>query len=253
FTETFIGTSEYSKRCVLTNPEALRFHYSKSTSELSAYATEPLIFTNSALGYIIRVDLAGYRYSQNTHYLYFKIYPFFQEMQSETAADAKRWKKNRQYVYTGSQMHFLRSLYRHRSAQEGFEISTTDIKISPDNQSIQTKTTRLVSDTEILHAADTAMAILYFFQPLEVVYKNKTEPVEYLQATGRGQSYNMITRSQSSTPAEPVRSSMELTDRQPMPVFSNGAIYDSNLLVRGFLAWWNKMATMLPLDYDPAK
>jgi len=34
-------------------------------------------------------------------------------------------------------------------------------------------------------------------------------------------------------------------------VYKNGAIKNDDLLVTGYFAWLNKMATSLPFDYDP--
>jgi hypothetical protein len=42
-----------------------------------------------------------------------------------------------------------------------------------------------------------------------------------------------------------------LTDHMPVEVYRNGAIKNDDLLINGYFAWWNKMATSLPLDYEP--
>jgi hypothetical protein len=57
FLESFIGTSANSFNCTIKNKEVLHFRNSKKNNELSAFADEPLIIENKALGYTLKYQL----------------------------------------------------------------------------------------------------------------------------------------------------------------------------------------------------
>ncbi|MBO9681406.1 MAG: carboxypeptidase-like regulatory domain-containing protein, partial [Flavisolibacter sp.] len=122
FVESFIGTSSLAKDCRIKNTKVIKFRHSKTKNELSAFADEPLIIENRALGYTIRYQMEAFQYDFKTGYLLYAGYPFFQPMKGNSARQ-KRWENMRSEVYAGSIMHFMRAVYRNKTAEEGFEIN----------------------------------------------------------------------------------------------------------------------------------
>ena len=121
FIENFIGTSDFAKQCTIKNYKTLRFRNSKKAGTLTAFAAEPLIIENKALGFTIHYQLEEFKFDFNTKYLTYLGYPFFKPMKGSTRRQ-KKWSSNQFSVYEGSIMHFMRSIYRNTLIKEGFEI-----------------------------------------------------------------------------------------------------------------------------------
>jgi hypothetical protein len=278
FIDNFIGTSGYAKDCKIKNTKVIHFRNSKKTNELLAFADEPLIIENKALGYTVRYQLESFSYSFKNHYLLYTGYPFFQPMSAD-GRKQKKWEKKRSEAYFGSMMHFMRSIYRNTIIEEGFEVrqlkkvlnsasqtenlfdsdSMYSVKM-PDGSVVVSpiKTKRGTVYDELTHpddykdvigktlngdsiayAVNTTTAGLDFSDFLLVIYKNKTAPAEFRQ-TPRGSSSMM--------------SQIVLINQQPIEIQANGSYYNpADLLNIGYWAWSEKIAMMLPFDYRPPK
>jgi hypothetical protein len=133
FLDNLIGTSEYAADCKLKNPGVVKFRYDKKAHIISAYADEPLVIENNALGYHLRYTMTMFEYRQDTRIMYYQGYPLFEEMQTKRERLKKRWLNNRKDCYNGSMMHFMRSLYRNKLIEQGFEVRRL-IKISDEEK-----------------------------------------------------------------------------------------------------------------------
>ncbi|HEY0068245.1 MAG TPA: carboxypeptidase-like regulatory domain-containing protein [Flavisolibacter sp.] len=278
FLRNFIGTSAHASGCRILNKEVIRFRRSKKNGELTAYATEPLIIENRSLGYTIRYQLEVFRYEYKTGYLLYQGFPFFEPMKSGAARE-KKWAERRDDVYYGSMLHFMRSLYRNRLIEEGFEVRTlhkrpnfekqrvkdlhtqsmdmghgkTAIVVQPkgDSAAYYNSVMRqpntfdsvgkdVLPGDSIAFALDSVTAGLYFRDYLMVIYKHGTAPPEY--------------RNQLPDPGPAMNSQLRLLSEAPVEVHANGNYFDpANLLASGFWSWSEKIATMLPFDYKPKK
>lgn len=124
FKEQFLGTSALAADCVLINPEVLDFEYDKSKDILTASSYDFLKIENRILGYKLKYLIEDFNYctkpemKQDLHYQGFVL---FEEMKG-TAGQEKRWKRMREEVYEGSEMHFFRSLVNNRLDEEGFRV-----------------------------------------------------------------------------------------------------------------------------------
>lgn len=133
FMDNFIGTSALAKDCKLKNPQTIQFRYNKKENILRAFADEPIILENRAMGYILKYDMNIFEYNYSTRIFYFQGYPLFKEMETGRKKLGKRWKKNRTDAYYGSLMHFMRSLFRNKLIEEGFEVRKL-IKVSEEEK-----------------------------------------------------------------------------------------------------------------------
>jgi hypothetical protein len=251
----------------------------KKANKLVAFADADLLITNKNLGYRIRYRLEKFEYDFNTKLLYYEGYPLFEEMDAKRTAKQNRWIKARSEAFNGSIMHFMRSLYRNKLQEEGFEIrrlvktpnyekkriqrlyrqrarqNMEDKKIQPpdfgDSSEYYQKILRqddwddkyspyTVNGDSIAYGEDQFTAALEFENHLYVVYKNAFEDEDYTMAySGRGGQKN---------PA----SAITLINNKKVLVFANGA-YDKmqDILSNGYWAWSEKICRMLPLDYKP--
>jgi hypothetical protein len=280
FLENFIGTSAAAQECRIKNSDIIRFRNSKKTNELSAYADEPLIIENKALGYTIYYQLETFTYNFKSSYLIYTGYPFFEPMDG-SAGRKKKWEKKRQEAYLGSMMHFMRSVYRNTIANEGFEvralqkISNKEKKRVKDVYATNMKTTRradgtvvvteinkdsseyyskimrqedyqdvigknLLTGDSIAYQVDKTTAGMAFDNYLLVIYKHRLAPVEYRQQFPKNSTAMM--------------SQIVLVNRQPLEIQASGIYYNPvDLMSLGYWAWSEKIAMMLPFDYDPGK
>ena len=274
FLENFIGTSAYAKDCKLKNPEVLRFRHSKKNNELTAIALEPLIIENKALGYTVQYQMETFTYNFKTRYLIYTGYPFFRPM-SGGKAKQKKWKRNSEEVYYGSMMHFMRSVYRNKVIENGFEVrplqkvpnvekqrvkavyssrilkngsGSIKLNLAKDSSeyysSIMAQPDQfnvaggIISGDSIAYAVDDFTAGMYFPNYLMVTYKHKLAPAEYRKMFPQN-SHAMM-------------SQITLVNGRPIEIQENGMYYDPvELLNLGYWSWSEKMATMLPFDYWP--
>jgi hypothetical protein len=278
FRENFIGTSSYASQCRITNNEVIKFRNSKKNNELTAYASEPLIIENKALGYTIHYQLETFRYDFKTHFLFYEGYPFFEPMKGNVAKQIK-WEKRRRDTYYGSMMHFMRSVYRNSILQEGFEIhalqkipnlekrrvkaayeenlkrsETSDgtIVVSPINKDSEEYYNQILKQEDytdvidknilpadsIAYAVDSVTARLDFRNYLLVIYKNSSAAAEYRRLYPRS--------------GTAIASQLSLPDQKPIEIEVNGNFYDPiDLVSSGYWAWSERIATMLPFDYKP--
>jgi hypothetical protein len=123
FLEHFVGTSAYAHNCKLVNKNAVKFRFSKKNNTLKAFSDETLVIENKALGYRVKYDLIQFEFDFSKRMFFYQGYPFFEELNPEAKANQKRrWENNRADAYQGSMMHFMRSLYRNRLSEDGFEV-----------------------------------------------------------------------------------------------------------------------------------
>jgi hypothetical protein len=277
FTENFIGTSEYGRDTRIVNPEVLKFRNSKKNNELTVIAIAPLTIENKALGYRLTYQLENFTYSFKTRYLLYAGYPFFENI---NGSDRKKrgWEKAREEVYYGSMLQFMRAVYRNRIKEEGFEVRRLKKVSNAEKQRVRMvyrtsvradENGRMVSAVNrdssayynnvmsqedfqrvigedilpgdsIAYAADSTVAGLYFDDYLLVIYKNKSVPSEFKQVFPKS--------------SNAVMSEITLINGLPIKVYANGSYYNpEDLLSTGYWAWWEKIGTMLPFDYNPPK
>ncbi|MGY3088759.1 hypothetical protein ACVWYF_001799 [Hymenobacter sp. UYAg731] len=120
FANLFVGGSTFSAQCRISNPDDVRVFYDDSTKTLTAQAKEFVQIDNEALGY--RLKYYGLYFAANDDDGSISYYgqPVFEELKPRDERQRKQWAANRLTAYTGSFMHFLRSVYNNRVQAEGF-------------------------------------------------------------------------------------------------------------------------------------
>ena len=279
FTEHFIGTSAFAADCRIKNIQAIKFRHSKKDDALTAIALEPLIIENKALGYTIRYQLENFTYQFKNHYVYYQGYPFFEPMKG-SAARQKRWNKNRQEAYEGSMLHFMRSLYRNKIAEEGYTMNRLKKVTNTEKQRVKElykKTTRTVQsgsatlriNSGVSNNPDSSQYYSTVMrQPDAFDVMSKTQLVGdsvafAIDSTTAGLSFDdylLIVYKKKPAPLEYQKlypdagkamvSQITLLNNQLIAIEANGAYYHpADLLSLGYWSWSEKMANMLPFDY----
>lgn len=288
FMESFVGTSAAARQCTIKNYKTLRFRYSKKTNTLIAVADEPLLIENKALGYRIKYQLEDFIYNMKERSLLFVGYTLFEDLSEDKNRVPRRWIVNRKHAYEGSIMHFIRSLCTNQLTNDGFEVrrmfkepnlekdrvkkvyaalwrrsSGTGSRIvmnSGDSLTVVGDSTSyyrqilsqpdfvdiviphlLTADSVITRNSDSS-AVLYFPNYLDVTYFKGKEEDEYLE-------HFRETRRPGFQ-----RSNVFLLQGNAVVIEASGAYFPpQEFFSSGYWAWSEKMAHLLPMDYDPKR
>ncbi len=279
FLENFIGTSKEARKCELKNTSAVKFYFSQKKNQLIAFSDEPLIIENKALGYIIKYQLENFIYNYDSKYLSFTGYPLFTEMKG-SVHNQERWQKEREDVYEISIMRFMRALFANKLIEKGYDVlrlkrnvpnidkqkleaqeklyytsHSKDVKrykyettlsaadhfyykkVMAEHDSIDIINYTPLSADSIVYTGKDAVKGLIFSDYLLIIYPFQKPPPEYHQANPGAK--------------DSIYSVMSLPLSTPVIISADGAYYNvQDLLYEGFWAWWQRIATMLPFDYE---
>jgi hypothetical protein len=235
FTDNFIGKTEFAKQAVITNPEVLRFFFSKKRNRLKVIADSPLVVANNALGYNIRYAVDSFMHEYTTNTTAFVSYPLFEEM-TGSAAQQEVWKQNRQTAYYGSILHFMRSLYNRTLTEQGFEVQLL-VKNGGEQQTFPLKNVYGALNYAMNDSARTVDFIPN--QPdIVVIYERAKPEPAYFEFDPTAKKGFQV-------------SYLSITPNQTITIENNGYYFDqSDITTNGYWGF-EKIANMLPYDYYP--
>ena len=289
FTENFIGHIPNAINCKVKNQKAIRFRYFKKSNRVIAYADEPIILENKALGYKISYQLEDFEVNFKANSTAYAGYPFFEDMDKNRKGLQKRWQRKREQAYYGSMMHFMRSLYNNKLSEEGFEVRR--MKRIPNEEKERVKKiyrpTRINNGTVKISAgpapakgADNLLndSAEYYQRILkqkdyEEVYEKALLTADSLIVNSDGgyktiffPDYLYITYKNEMEDKEYIafhrenraavfqRSYIWLINLTPIAIDANGSYYPpKEIFSMAYWAWDEKMANTLPIDYTPSK
>jgi hypothetical protein len=284
FLDNFIGTSEAARRCRITNLEKLHFRYNRKTQTITVVADEPLNIINNHLGYTLQYQLEDFIYNEEEGSVLFAGYSLFKSMDEGRDRARERYATKREEVYHGSMMHFMRALYHDQLGAEGFEArrlyrgpnqekrrvraimdsrsrnnitsggkTVMRLGVAPPEDSMayyrevmqqqdeleQVSPYVLGADSLLTTGSDSTKQ-LYFPGLLQVTYKKGFEEKGYLL-------YRMQNRKSRFTV-----SVIFLRDESVIMIEPNGYYYPPQFVfTMDYWAWSEKIAHMLPIDYQP--
>lgn len=274
FSESFLGRTGNALDCEIVNYQDIRFRYDNAKRELIAIAYKPLIIQNRALGYTIQYQMEQFSFNFRQGYLLYTGYPLFEEMQSSDR-QMKKWARKREQAYWGSLMHFMRSLYEKRLLENNFRMYRMSlvpneekqrikplykqIQFTPDGKPVTVSYDSVFYYNQILKQSDelemveqtalSADSVSYPIDGATIGMKfDEYLKVEYTVKKGAAFAEQMSGTTQWR--ANPT-SNIKLMNNEPLRVNSNGAFYNPiNLVTSGYWSQSEKMANMLPFDYQ---
>lgn len=131
FIQEFLGNSANARRCKILNPEIIDVDFSRKTNTLTASTDDYLAIENKALGYKVYYKVDKFSKNYSAKLLYYEGPARFEELQGKSS-ERKKWIKNREAIYKGSSMHFLRAVYSDKFVQEGFKVLKLVRKPNPN-------------------------------------------------------------------------------------------------------------------------
>jgi CarboxypepD_reg-like domain len=272
FKHSIVGIIDAAEDCEITNKQTLKFVYDKKNNILTAFADEPLIIKNKYLGYELRYDLTSFYTNFKTKIIFYEGYPFFTNLNG-SAKKIKKWKERREETYLGSVMHFMRSLYRNKLEENGFEIRVMQRYANLEKQRV-TKIYRSqwVKEGETIlfkrtDSTDFYQRIMQQSDSLDYVYLNTitADSIAYVvDSTTAGVGFknhiqvkhnlkkNILTSGMFHRGKQNIYpvSIISLLNNNDIVVYSNGSYYNpSSMLSEGYWGIYEKLSTLLPLDY----
>ena len=235
FTENFIGKSEFSQQTFIKNPEVLKFYFSKKRNRLKVLASEPLLVENFALGYNIKFAIDSFTYEYENNIAQFVGYPLFEEMQG-TAERGTVWMQNRSKAYSGSQLHFMHSLYNKTLAHEGFEVQFL-VKNNEEETSIRIKDPYLALN----YLKDDSTNTVQFHpnQPDMIVIYTKAKPEQAY--------FNFDPKAKKDFQV----STVSVAKGESIVIEQNGYFFEQTDIITNGYWGFQKIGDMLPYDYAP--
>lgn len=132
FKDEFLGTTYNAQNCDIINENDITFNYESCKDTLRAFASNPLIINNRALGYKITYYLDKFQYYRQSRSFIFIGNLIFNEDLIKDKTDknlsALLYERRRNSTYPGSRMHFFRALWKDDLADEGFSVRNSDEK-----------------------------------------------------------------------------------------------------------------------------
>jgi hypothetical protein len=266
FIENLIGTTDFASRCTIKNKEVIRFRFSRKKNELTAIADEPLIIENKALGYTIRYQLEEFRTNFNTQTNVYLGYPLFTDMPAKSNVWQIEWRDNREKVYQGSIMHFIRSLYNNEIQvtaeynKPGFEIRKLVKLPNTEKQRIIEIQRKSEQNTTNPWPPDSLKYFKKVMRQNDSLVVNKFFTAEELITLGPDQSKSLfftdqlsiIFRRKRKLDTEVQKSTIYLSTPAPVSIEENGYYTPPlEIFTLGYWAQSQKLANLLPLNYWP--
>jgi len=122
FKSIFLGTTANAQNCVIINENDITFNYDSDDDTLKAYASNPLVIYNNALGYKITYYLDKFEYYKKDSSFFYKGSNIFNEDLINDETQKQLYQRKREMAYLGSRMHFFRELWANRLASSGFTV-----------------------------------------------------------------------------------------------------------------------------------
>ncbi len=161
FTDLFIGTNSNSNQCHIENPEVIRLRMNPDNT-LTAFASEPLVIMNYALGYEIKYKLEEFEYDFNTKIVSYNGYALFKDLGLSNKKKEKKYEQERKETYQGSLLHFMRTYFVNKLESQGFEMRNLGNISNPEKDRAKFRfwqEWRLHKDSVILVVTDSAIGI----------------------------------------------------------------------------------------------
>lgn len=278
FKWNFLGLTRNASQTRVINPHVLNLYFDQDDKILVAHAKQPIEIENHALGYKIYYLLEDFKVDYRSGKLDYYGIPRFSSMVPTRKGELKRWTREQERAYYGSFTHFIKSFKQNQLTENGFEVHTlfkvpnrdrpSDAYLDERIKSWQGKQTSnpifivgsvevrdsltyymilrsrpklvdsvgyKITDTRPLFSADDN-SILQYSGMLQVTFDEREE-ARY--ALGR-------------QPLKKQRSVVHLLGKQ-LRIYDNGYYEDvRNVFLDGYWAWSEKIAELLPLDYEPS-
>ena len=164
FRREFLGTSAPARSCRVMNEADVTFNYGSDKDTLEAYASGPIEIVNRALGYQISYYLESFYHDRNSGTTSF-IGTIVYKKDLAAGFERGRYERRRRAAYSGSCMHFFRTLWNDSLEDSPFEVRNSTEERLPCSQ--------------IVEDGDNGTKFLISREPLDVFYYTTWSQMEF--------------------------------------------------------------------------
>lgn len=267
FLNQFIGSDQTNVK--IKNQRTLKFSYDKKNKMLKVKSPKPLIINNKNLGYEIQYNLITFEADFNNNTISFAGTSFFKETSQKNSV-----KVNRMDAYSGSMMHFLRSVFSKTTTEEGFIVNHV-IKIPNKNYPTEEELAKLEAFQKEMKNTSTIkfpeeitnisrrknnekpynLALIKSKIEEDVYTKNLAGNIfldfkDILQVNFKKYFYDLKKGKIIKTNTSTNKSSYLYPEKDVFEIFADGNCSNpTELLAQGYLSE-QKLEKLLPLDYQ---
>jgi hypothetical protein len=282
FKDEFLGKTDLARDCKILNPEILDLEYNERTGILTASSDDFLVIQNNALGFKIKYLLKDFTLNNADEFdktISYSGAVLF-ELLSGKPNEQRQWQRKRAEVYRGSVVHFLRSALNDKLDVEGFRIlrlpanperpddvvidekirTFAELKNNPnarDSLAFWKKKSGLPKRMQKLLPAPLKKEEFVTgpdergLYTLSNVNQTQANINDALYVTyDRNHSFSRSTINKLSDP-ENKDNTLVIFDTSKVLFDKNGNVIDPKSLTYDGVWSRNRMAGMLPLDYEP--
>ena len=214
---------------------------------------------NRALGYRLKFLLDTFSLTYLSHTVRYQGQFVFNPLTPSDEAERKYWATNRLRAYYGSEMHFMRALYKRRLMEEGFFVSLNKDGYDKKGRKINVAfaDTAIFIESPVFPDKKMKMPIVFYNKILDSVGSTPTQPILSFQ----GNLEITYANERESLEYQQIRNSAQVGFKnfQRSQIFllklgfivePNGQIYMEDILSKAYWSW-ELVANSLPFDYDP--
>ena len=125
FKNVFLGTTANARNCKIINENDITFNYDSDRDTLKAFASNPLLIVNRALGYKMTYYLDRFEYSKRDRSMLFTGTLIFNEDLANEETNSRLYERRRKNAFLGSRMHFFRELWADKLTSTGFIVKNS--------------------------------------------------------------------------------------------------------------------------------
>ena len=231
FNRLFIGETANAKQTTILNPEVLSFE--QSAGGFKAFASEPLIIENLALGFRIQYFLI--EFNAKGDLVQYQGEPLFEAIEATSTKQMQTWKNKRDAAFNGSLRHFLYSLIDDQNQAQEYKFY-----LGRYLNNGQFKRKYELKRGEILKPGHMpSLQALNFDNTIELIYLGEEEEAAYLSWINQsGRQPGMQT------------SWLELSERPAMIDQKGELLNPYSITVSGYMGF-ARVADSLPKEYRP--
>lgn len=259
FTDNFIGRGEEAEKVKIKEPKkSLKFYLNNSEQYFKAYGKEVIRIENKFLGYELNYTLLNFTSNFKTKNLNYQGFVLFKPMKG-SKRQQKKWKLNRRLVYMGSLQHFSKSLFQNTYKEEGFVMNNLVRKRNPDYPS-DSVIQQMKSDIKLglvkpLDAKFRAYSKKMLLSKYVDYLLGETNRDSILLGNGNKKSLQfkdyIYVQYKPKTNVYKSNTSIISQLDSPIYIYDNGYIENDVLLMLEGDWSLDKVAKLLPINYDP--
>lgn len=262
FKKNVLGFTFDAGKCIIRNTDVIQFVQGVHQNDIQAVADEELEIYNPVLGYTIYFRITDVFFNTKSKESHFYGYTRFVDLMNKDAVNLK-WLRNRRNVYLGSSQHFFRSLVRKELYKEGFIISVDEndiltqrernMNVTSDGSS-STVTQMNFSSAAMIRSLKEDSILTEYNQDGYIIYELNLEKRLYIKYRRNSDLKLQIIRALHLKTEEEIGTLTALRLRTvPVLLDYKGVVLTlANLYFDGIWAY-ERMANMLPEDYEPGK